>query len=276
MTTMTAGAATPSALEQAVDSLEFDSFRPKRTIDATVGRYRIKTAQSPAEVLAALRLRHEVFFRERLGRTLPGEIDFDRFDLFADHLIVIDTEANRLIATYRMLCSNLTKRFYSETEFELDGFLAANGAKLELGRACIASDYRNGTALNLVWKGVLRYAAATGARFLFGCTSVDTVDLEIARGILDCLGHARIDRRYGVQPKPRYRFDWDGRAIRRRESGYYEAMIPSLLKSYLKAGARVHGFPALDRAFQSTDFFTVLDFRDMTPRFAARFMKEAA
>ncbi|PIP83929.1 MAG: hypothetical protein CO113_02130 [Elusimicrobia bacterium CG_4_9_14_3_um_filter_62_55] len=130
---------TPSVLKQAEVFVEFDSFRPKRAVDATVGRYRIKTAESPGELLAALRLRHEVFFRERLGRTLPGEIDFDRFDLFADHLIVVDEEANRLIATYRMLCSNFARRFYSETEFEIEGFLAAGGVKLELGRGCTVS-----------------------------------------------------------------------------------------------------------------------------------------
>lgn len=56
-----------------------------------------------------------------------------------DHLIIIEKETadepKRSFGTYRMLCSQFTDRFYSETEFKIDAFLQVPGIKLELGRA---------------------------------------------------------------------------------------------------------------------------------------------
>ncbi|MCB5295473.1 MAG: hypothetical protein LHW52_02880, partial [Candidatus Cloacimonetes bacterium] len=39
--------------------------------------------------------------------------------------------------------------------------------------------------------------------------------------------------------------------------------IPSLLNSYLKAGAKVCGSPALDRSFKCIDFLTLLDVSEL-------------
>ncbi|HEX3035652.1 MAG TPA: hypothetical protein VHT73_11080 [Thermodesulfobacteriota bacterium] len=38
-----------------------------------------------------------------------------------------------------------------------------------------------------------------------------------------------------------------------------EELVPPLLKSYLKAGAKVCGAPALDRKFRCVDFLPILD-----------------
>jgi putative hemolysin len=46
------------------------------------------------------------------------------------------------------------------------------------------------------------------------------------------------------------------------------------MQSYLRAGAWVEGAPAYDRAFRCADLLTVLDTERMSPRYAARFMKE--
>jgi putative hemolysin len=48
-------------------------------------------------------------------------------------------------------------------------------------------------------------------------------------------------------------------------------MIPALLQSYLKAGAKVAASPALDRDFKCVDFFTVLDMESLTQLYERRY-----
>lgn len=50
-----------------------------------------------------------------------------------------------------------------------------------------------------------------------------------------------------------------------------EALIPPLLKSYLKHGAKIVGVPALDSDFGCIDFLTVLKKAEMTNSLARRF-----
>ena len=51
-------------------------------------------------------------------------------------------------------------------------------------------------------------------------------------------------------------------------------LISALLRSYLAAGAKVYGWPALDRDFACTDLLTILDWRQLNPRFQSRFFKD--
>jgi putative hemolysin len=50
-----------------------------------------------------------------------------------------------------------------------------------------------------------------------------------------------------------------------------EALIPSLLKSYLKLGAKVAGEPALDKDFDCVDMLTVMVKDNIIETFARRF-----
>jgi putative hemolysin len=50
-----------------------------------------------------------------------------------------------------------------------------------------------------------------------------------------------------------------------------DEMIPALLQSYLKAGAKVAASPALDRDFKCVDFFTVLDMESLTQLYERRY-----
>lgn len=242
-------------------------FRSRAPFRFDAGGFTVKTADGPEELLKALRLRHDVFFAERLGRRLPGGVDADAFDAKADHVLVL-SPGGEVVATYRLLCSLFVASFYSESEFDLDSFMAVPGTKLELGRACTAPAWRGGAALALVWKGLARYARRAGARFLFGTTSVDTASAADAGAVLAHLRSTGWTDAHLVRPRPGYAFDeplGEGDA----EAG--RLLVPPLLRSYLRAGARVHGLPALDRDFVSADFFTVLDLEAADRRFAARF-----
>src|SRR4051794_7927853 len=68
-------------------------------------RYSLLVARDGEEVLAAQRLRYQVFARE-MGATLhtsvPG-VDVDAFDAHCDHLVVRDDRTGEIVGCYRML-----------------------------------------------------------------------------------------------------------------------------------------------------------------------------
>ena len=49
-------------------------------------------------------------------------------------------------------------------------------------------------------------------------------------------------------------------------------LVPPLLRSYLRAGAKISKVPALDEDFHCADFFTVLDLVDCNPVFMGRYV----
>ncbi len=158
--------------------LAFNVFHPKIRLCLHKGRYTVKTVSEPAELEKVLQLRHEVFCIEKAGRTPYIGIDWDRFDLICDHLMVIDRLSSKIVGTYRLNSSLFTKNFYSAKEFNIDNIIKLPGTKLELGRACIHKEFRNGIMIALLWRGICEYMKMTGTKYLFGCSSVDTTDHE--------------------------------------------------------------------------------------------------
>lgn len=223
-----------------------------------------------------MRLRYEVFHREFLNKKFPYGFDSDSFDLAADHLVIKDKAAGRIVGTYRLISSLYARSFYSETEFNLEKFLALPGNKLEMSRACIHRDYRKGVVMTLLWRGLVEYIQKVEAKYLFGCGSVKTMDPMQIRTVSEYLkreGHT--SELLGATPLPNFQLDklHDGTEI----VGYeYEAtaakkLVPALLNSYLRAGAKVAPSPALDRDFRCIDFLTVLNMDELTRSYERKY-----
>lgn len=253
---------------------QIQEFQPKLYIEYETPEHIVKTAQTPGELLRALQLRHEVFVQEWQGRSRPLGIDMDEHDLSGDHLLIIDKSTWDVIGTYRLLLSDYTRNFYSGHEFFIHAFVNnALGRKLELGRACIRSDKRDGNSIDLLWKGLARYIEKSHARYLFGCASVTTTDPVVAASI--CMHLRKNDEwsdDYLIRPTmdyclPEYKTVL-AEEINAKEMRQY---IPALLRGYLHAGAKVYGEPAYDREFSCFDLFTILDMTVINPRFKQRF-----
>jgi len=253
-------------------------FRSKVDFLVDFGDFEVRTAQNNGEVEEILRLRHEIFFQEH-GLVPAGEeaLDVDAFDARADHLILRDRRTDKTVGTYRMLCSTWTDAFYSETEFDLGRIKALPGVKLELGRACIHADYRNSAAIQMLWKGLTAYFTACGARYMFGCSSVDArpgTDFGLLHAWLGArhlsADEARVFPRTTQMPEfiqlegsaaiqdP----NWERRA---------ERLAPALLKAYLRAGAQVGGMPAYDAEFRTLDYFTLFDLENLSESYGKKF-----
>ncbi len=149
-----------------VDLQKARKFEPKIILKIEYRNFEIRTVQTWEELKQVLRLRSDVFLKEGLGRDHIS-YDVDKYDLEADHLIIVNKSENKIIGTYRLLCSQFTNDFYSQSEFDLRKFFFnTDGVFLELGRACVHKDYRNGTTLHLLWKGLSTYALKENADYL--------------------------------------------------------------------------------------------------------------
>jgi putative hemolysin len=243
-------------------------FSPKVHVYQSTDKFILKTAESPFELRQVLKMRHDIFYRELQNRSHATRLDFDEFDSLCDHLIIIDRKSRRIVGTYRVISSTYSDRFYSQGEFELAGVLSQPGNKLELGRACIHQEFRNGAIINLLWKGIAEYIVKTNTEYLFGCASVNTVDAVVAAQLLSYLRakELAID---GLGVRPTERFQCKLPRVPVDEN--VEKEIPGLIQSYILAGAKFFGEPALDVDFHCFDFFMMLKVSEMSRLFRRRY-----
>jgi len=233
----------------------------------------IKTAQSFEDLKLALQLRHQVFLEEGLNRSHESGLEFDKYDQKADHLIIIEKTLGMAVGTYRLINSQFSQEFYSQNEFVLDKFLPEPGIKLEMGRACTHVDYRTGRTMDLLWQGLSRYISETQTVFLFGCSSVNSVDPKVVFSISKSLmSKEGLSFEYDIHPTPDFSFQNASEEFAAAvENPQVLRTLPPLLRSYLSAGSQVHGMPALDQDFECTDMLTILDLRKLNKKFAERY-----
>jgi putative hemolysin len=235
----------------------------------------VRLASSRADTADAQRLRFEIFNKElRLGlsSSRAAGLDQDAYDGYCDHLLVVDTARDCLVGTYRLLSFDRAPSFgfYSETEFDLSNVKRSGLRLLELGRSCVALEYRDGRAISLLFRGIAEYLRRCGADALMGCASVHGVDPPGLAAIQDTLS-----RRFLAPPElrvtPRRGFGIPLRSatVPVDETASFRA-LPPLFRGYLRLGARVCGPPAYDRPFGTTDFFVLVKTADIVQRYTRR------
>lgn len=230
----------------------------------------LSLARSASELEGALRLRHAVF-AEELGAQLneaSSGIDRDEFDPWCDHLLVRDLATSDIVGTYRILPPHRAReigRLYSESEFDLAPLEALRPSLVEVGRACVHPDWRQGPAILMLWAGLARYMREAGYSHLVGCASVSLADGgHQAAAVRDELMARHLSPpEHRVCPRTPFEHRRLARASRLE--------LPPLLKGYLRLGARIGGEPAWDAQFCSADFLILLDLAALPPRYARHF-----
>lgn len=257
-------------------SPRFLSYRPSFEIEIETQKYLLKTANKMSELLNVFELRHQVFLEGKKGSENNSEYDVDKYDSICDHIIIVDKETNNIVGTYRVISSLFSSNFYSEEEFDLNNFLALDGEKMELGRACIHHGHRNGVVLDLLWKGICKYIKLTDAKYLFGCSSVKTTNKESTQLLLNYLKNENLLKfDHNIKAIGKFAMDLDlsGNYVENEENRLFvKNNLPSLLRSYFTAGAYVYGTPALDEEFECVDFLTILNTENMSSSYKKRYM----
>lgn len=239
----------------------FPGLLPPGTL--TGGRYAVGFAQTVEDLDQIERLRFEVFNLE-LGEGLDSAFatgrDHDDLDPYFHHLLIASEATGEIVGTYRLQTGEMAaahQGFYSAGEFDLgnlpNDFLAE---AVEVGRACVAKDHRNGRVLNLLWRGLAMYMLHNRKRFLFGCCSLTSQEPalgEATRAFLEEAGH--VHPTLLAPPLPAFACVGADAASLATQRVH----IPPLFQSYLALGAKVCGPPAIDRQFKTIDFLVTLD-----------------
>ncbi len=255
----------------------------EETQRASTPRYTLLLSTDPALIDAAQRLRHDVFTTEP-GFALAGASDgrdADRFDEFCDHLLVREDNTGELVGCYRMLPppgAIAAGGLYTATEFDVTGLDALRPSLVEMGRAVVRDDHRNGGVVLLMWAGILAYLDRCSYDYVTGCVSVPVEDSDIPgrqiRGVRDfVLRRHAAPQEYTVHP---YRpVTVDGKGLDAIEPPA-RVTVPPLMRGYLRLGAQVCGEPAHDRDFGVGDFPALLDKRRADTRYLTRLRSVAA
>ncbi|MCV7424910.1 GNAT family N-acetyltransferase [Mycobacterium yunnanensis] len=242
-----------------------------------VPRYTLLLSSDPALVDDAQRLRHEVFTSEP-GFELAGRLDgrdADRFDEYCDHLLVREDRSGELVGCYRMLPppgAIAAGGLYSATEFDVTELDPLRPSLVEMGRAVVREDHRNGGVVLLMWAGILAYLDRSGYDYVTGCVSVpvrgtpDEAPGAQIRAVRDVV-RKRHASPFTVHP---YRpVVVDGKGLDDIEPPA-RATLPALMRGYLRLGAQVCGDPAHDPDFGVGDFPALLDKRHADVRYLQR------
>lgn len=237
----------------------------------TQQKYYVTLASDLTEIRQAQALRYQIF-AEEMGAHLETPVpyhDIDQYDRYCHHILVKEQETNQIISCTRVLTSDQVTAaggFYSESEFDLSQILRLNGRFMEIGRTCVHADYRNGSILSLLWSGIARFMVENKFNYLMGCASVPMPDNH--RNIL----FKELAERYALPNNIRV---YPKVPLQAEESDAPRLVMPSLLKAYLRVGAKICGEPCWDPHFKVADVFILVYLENIQQRYAKHFVQRA-
>ena len=226
------------------------------------------------DIEAAEKLRYDMLLMDfNENNTNNAGTDKSPYDELCDHLVAIDTDTNKVVGTYRILASNSPKfvagcEYITEHEFNISNLKATGENIVELSRAVVHPDYRNGAVIKLLWKSLYVYGVRHNIRYLFGTASYHGVD-----GTKYDNSFAWLKDKYSVDNSidaPAYAPNYPIKDIE------YDVQVakeetPSLIKGYLAMGCKVATGTYIDYEFGSIDVLTILDLQNTNRMFERMF-----
>lgn len=230
----------------------------------SLGNITVRLARNDDEIKAAQKLRYDIFYTEYGARPI-GEMqalgrDFDEFDEYADHLVVLSDD--KIVGTYRLLRNEAAEkagRFYSAAEYDISRLTGSKLNLVEVGRSCVHADFRTRAVLQLLWQGIAEYVAYHNINVLFGCASFHGTDLQTHANELSFLHHyshapddmcptalPSLYQNMNLMPKD---------AVDAKKA---LVAMPPLIKGYLRLGGFVGDGAIIDKQFNTIDVSIVV------------------
>jgi putative hemolysin len=255
-----------------------------------LGSLEVRLAKTPKDIDDAQDLRYQVFYEEMGAKPtenmLASKRDFDKYDEFCDHLLLIDHaregSKNPVIGTYRLIRRPAAEKaggFYSTSEYDVSRLVDYQGEILELGRSCIHKEYRTGPVMQLLWRGLGMYIAQHNIALMFGCASLPGTDPQALKVPLSYLYHHHLappalrakalpDLYVDMKILPREAFDPDTAFEEIKMDPRNGAnSLPPLIKGYLRVGGFVGDGAVIDHQFNTTDICIIVKTDLMTRRY---------
>lgn len=245
----------------------------------TAPQYEVRLARDRCDLIAAQRLRYQVFVRE-LGGGGQGVdhargIETDEFDAVNEHLVLVDTAVDpagmdHVRGVYRLLDDRRAAsfgRFYCDGEYDLGPLRRSGRRLLELGRSCVHPDLRGSAAMFMLWNGLADYVLHNGIEILFGVASFHGTDATAIAEPLSWLHRHHLAPpalRVRALPELYQPMDLvDEAALDRRRA---MVAMPALIKAYLRLGGFVGDGAVIDRPFNTVDVCLLMDTHAMSDR----------
>ena len=246
------------------------------------GSIEVRLALNESEIEAAQTLRYRVFYEE-MGAIPSPEIvalgrDHDRFDMAADHLLVIDHDSEeKVVGTYRIMrrqVAELHGGFYTSQEFDISKLLAVPGEIMEVGRSCVDVQHRTRTAMQLLWKGLAAYVFHHQIELLFGCASFPGTDPGQHAMTLSYLHHnCQAPDELCPRAHDRYYVGMDTVAPDKIDVREILNGLPPLIRGYLRLGGWVGDGAVVDRQFNTTDVCVVVRTASVSERYFKHYVR---
>jgi putative hemolysin len=242
-----------------------------------------KIADREHEMDAIARLRYDVFVRElgSSGASVDHALcsESDQFDKHSEHLIAVDQNAGgAVIGVYRLMTAQMAKKaggFYSENEFDLTALKSSRRKILELGRSCGHANYRDGTAMFQLWRGLAEYVLTHEIEILFGVASFHGTEPKKYAQALSNLASVYAAPEHLLTKSKKYQ---SMALVNPNQIDRNTAIreTPSLIKSYLRLGGVVGDGAYIDYDFNTIDVCLIMDTATMSQRHREIYSKATA
>lgn len=257
-----------------------------RPVDVRARNLHIRLAENPEEVMASQRLRYRVFCEEMTAKPSQEmtdlEREFDSFDEFCDHLLVLDVTRNStseaVVGSYRMMrreAADRVGRFYTSGEYDISNLVAHGGELLEVGRSCVAADYRTGATMQLLWRGIAAYVFHYKIDVLFGCASLPGVEPKALAVPLAFLHHNHMAPP-SLRPRalPELYVSMDFMPLEEIDQKAAIQALPPLVKGYIRLGGYVGDGAVVDGEFGTTDVCILVKTDRITEKYYRHYIRE--
>jgi putative hemolysin len=278
----------PAPVEPAANPLRAPIAAPaSRVVNISSGPLEVRLAENTADIDAAQALRYRIFYEKMGARPLPGmeseRRDRDQFDQICDHLLVLDHSRgaglDAVVGTYRLIRRDAAARlgaFYSAAEYDIGPLIAYPGEILELGRSCVDAGYRARPVMQLLWSGIAAYVFHYEIALMFGCASLPGIDPDALAVPLSYLYHHHL-----APPALRARALPERYVeMRRLDAPAIDpmrtlAILPPLIKGYLRLGGFVGDGAVIDEQFNTTDVCIVVKTDLVTEKYTRHYERQS-
>ncbi len=262
---------------------------------ARAGSLEVRFATTRKDIRKAQKLRFKVFYQEGQAkadqRAILTRRDICPFDRVSDHLLVIDHAAKnrfgvikpKVVGCYRLLRQEVAQAnagFYSAQEFDIMPLLHRHAGKrfMELGRSCVAKNYRSKKTLDLLWRGIWAYVQHYRVDVMIGCASFPGTNPSVFANAFGFLqNHAAAQPQWNVTAQTEHGIPLSMLGKNCLDADLHpdnrKAMntLPPLIKGYLRVGAGFGSEAVIDHQFGTTDVFVVMPIADIESRYIQHF-----
>jgi putative hemolysin len=209
--------------------------------------------------LKILNFRNTVF-DESYNRNIKDE--WSIYDEKAIHFVVYDDDEN-IIGYYRTRLFSKENVMESQASdlFDLKYFETFSLVSLELSRACVHKNYRDGSVISLLWTKISEFLLSNNIKYCFGTTSAKKFVIDDFYWIVY---HGNI-LTYPIMPK---NINQENLYLDKiEEDDVKKKNVTTLIRAYGKQGALFCPYPAYDSQWQTYDYFTVFETKSLVKKF---------